>query len=658
MLHTKVSPMKISNIFITHFHGDHILGLPGLIQSLGLHGRKEKLTIYGPKGLHKVRDAILNFGYCKYEYPLEFIEIEPGETYTVSGTAFAMYRGLYFGENAVYKIGEEAIAAVEFNNTVDDSGKCFTVPENLGIKYVDLILSDTGTIENGKYKINGTYQLELGEVGTDIIPFDDRYFIKDEYIYNTNNDDPSNINDIDILPRPIYSTEKISNFKQHWFKKDKDLVVCSTGTSLTARGVSHCTDRSDAKYRPPMMDINNLASYIWDAMAWEGQQYRRYDVDGFFTETGTFETMSQNTDWDEYPRRIAYTRVSSGSCSVSFTVPTDAWQFNFIYRTDIEGSEACTISITEGNNKMEVFNGSSWVEANGYSFSELETPVVLSSVTVPKPNSTTTPRETATLTDYQVGGNSTYQKRLKMRCKSGSINSIGSIKNVTISSSSDRFMYWGVEWSPREFMITYINAARGSHNITYNSVYSLSHYQDNDIWSFKPDLIFTENPIHNSGAGEAPSATYHTSYWGNITYDFFFNSDNPISLISRATANGMNVSDIEWVIFNTSVSWNFGTINDEGQLKIALNADGFAMSSMDEQMYSNLALVAEDKALVINAIKYWVDSAIKIYGNLKAATVGSGKTGNTLTDEGSHWNDKGCKLMARCICPVLDFYNN
>ena len=49
MLHTKVSPMKISKIFITHFHGDHILGLPGLIQSLGLHGRDEKLIIYGPK---------------------------------------------------------------------------------------------------------------------------------------------------------------------------------------------------------------------------------------------------------------------------------------------------------------------------------------------------------------------------------------------------------------------------------------------------------------------------------------------------------------------------------------------------------------------------------------------------------------------------------
>lgn len=78
MLHTKVSPMKISKIFITHFHGDHILGLPGLLQSLGLLGREKKLTIYGPKGLNKVKEAIFNFGYCKFEYPLEFIEIETG----------------------------------------------------------------------------------------------------------------------------------------------------------------------------------------------------------------------------------------------------------------------------------------------------------------------------------------------------------------------------------------------------------------------------------------------------------------------------------------------------------------------------------------------------------------------------------------------------
>lgn len=75
MLHTKVSPMKVSKIFISHFHGDHILGLPGLLQSLGLQDRQEKMTIYGPKGLNKVKDAIFHFGYSKFDYPIEFIEI-------------------------------------------------------------------------------------------------------------------------------------------------------------------------------------------------------------------------------------------------------------------------------------------------------------------------------------------------------------------------------------------------------------------------------------------------------------------------------------------------------------------------------------------------------------------------------------------------------
>lgn len=75
MLHTKVSPMKISRIFISHLHGDHILGLPGLLQSLGLQDRTEKLTIYGPRGLSKVKEAIYNFGYCKFDFPIDFVEI-------------------------------------------------------------------------------------------------------------------------------------------------------------------------------------------------------------------------------------------------------------------------------------------------------------------------------------------------------------------------------------------------------------------------------------------------------------------------------------------------------------------------------------------------------------------------------------------------------
>ena len=78
ILFTSVSPMKISRIFLTHYHGDHILGLPGLLQSMSLNGRENELKIYGPRGLNKIRDAIYSLGYCAIEYPVEFIEIDSG----------------------------------------------------------------------------------------------------------------------------------------------------------------------------------------------------------------------------------------------------------------------------------------------------------------------------------------------------------------------------------------------------------------------------------------------------------------------------------------------------------------------------------------------------------------------------------------------------
>ena len=75
LIFAKVSPMKISKIFISHYHGDHILGLPGLLQSMNFRGRDKKLTIYGPKGLDDLKNAIFSLGYSKIEFPIEFVEI-------------------------------------------------------------------------------------------------------------------------------------------------------------------------------------------------------------------------------------------------------------------------------------------------------------------------------------------------------------------------------------------------------------------------------------------------------------------------------------------------------------------------------------------------------------------------------------------------------
>ena len=78
LIEAKISPMKITKIFLSNFHGDHILGLGGLIQSLGFRGREKDLDIYGPKGLHKIINAISSFGYFQINYNLNIHEIQDG----------------------------------------------------------------------------------------------------------------------------------------------------------------------------------------------------------------------------------------------------------------------------------------------------------------------------------------------------------------------------------------------------------------------------------------------------------------------------------------------------------------------------------------------------------------------------------------------------
>ena len=53
-----ISPHSIDLILLTHFHGDHILGLPGLLMSMGMSGRAAPVTIAGPKGLQQVVSSL------------------------------------------------------------------------------------------------------------------------------------------------------------------------------------------------------------------------------------------------------------------------------------------------------------------------------------------------------------------------------------------------------------------------------------------------------------------------------------------------------------------------------------------------------------------------------------------------------------------------
>jgi ribonuclease Z len=71
----ELSLHRIRAIFITHFHGDHYLGLPGLLMTMSLLERTTPLKIFGPKGTKEFVRHLLSSGYFELTFPLEIVEV-------------------------------------------------------------------------------------------------------------------------------------------------------------------------------------------------------------------------------------------------------------------------------------------------------------------------------------------------------------------------------------------------------------------------------------------------------------------------------------------------------------------------------------------------------------------------------------------------------
>ena len=76
LIRSTVRSSQIRKIFITHMHGDHIYGLPGLLATLGLSGNSKGIDIYGPANLKNFISSALKNSHCKISFPLKFFEVE------------------------------------------------------------------------------------------------------------------------------------------------------------------------------------------------------------------------------------------------------------------------------------------------------------------------------------------------------------------------------------------------------------------------------------------------------------------------------------------------------------------------------------------------------------------------------------------------------
>lgn len=98
--------MRVRRVFLTHFHGDHFLGLPGLIQSMGLNNRTEPLDVYGPPDAQEMVTRALGMGYYTQRFPVLIHALQPGESVELDGYSVRTARAEHPVPTIAYRIEE------------------------------------------------------------------------------------------------------------------------------------------------------------------------------------------------------------------------------------------------------------------------------------------------------------------------------------------------------------------------------------------------------------------------------------------------------------------------------------------------------------------------------------------------------------------------
>ncbi len=98
--------MRVRRVFITHFHGDHFLGLPGLIQSMCLNQRTEPLDVYGPPDAEEMVGRVLRMGYFTLRFPVTVHALSPGDSQEFDGYTVRTARAVHPVPALAYRIEE------------------------------------------------------------------------------------------------------------------------------------------------------------------------------------------------------------------------------------------------------------------------------------------------------------------------------------------------------------------------------------------------------------------------------------------------------------------------------------------------------------------------------------------------------------------------
>ncbi|MGH2609029.1 MAG: ribonuclease Z [Tepidiformaceae bacterium] len=97
----------LGDIFFTHFHADHFLGVIGLVRTLGLQGREEPMRLWGPKGAKRVLEAALTLGVERVPFGVEIKEVRPGDVMERDGYGIHVFATEHGGGSVGYALKEK-----------------------------------------------------------------------------------------------------------------------------------------------------------------------------------------------------------------------------------------------------------------------------------------------------------------------------------------------------------------------------------------------------------------------------------------------------------------------------------------------------------------------------------------------------------------------
>lgn len=111
MMRARTGMMRLNYIFLTHLHADHILGVPGLLETMAFQGREEPLTIAGPVHTIGLVEKFSSICYFSRDFEVRAMELEPGDVVRMDG----------------YQV-----VALETQHSVPSLGYCLKEDERLG----------------------------------------------------------------------------------------------------------------------------------------------------------------------------------------------------------------------------------------------------------------------------------------------------------------------------------------------------------------------------------------------------------------------------------------------------------------------------------------------------------------------------------------------